>query len=474
MFLGCMLILLINACKKDAGPTSNANKNNSNSIKVTSSSSGVPAGYTRTSAGLIPDSNVTLIEDGYQLTFLNGHAYKMHAATGKLVKDLGKVIPNSIGIRTSNPASPRIRSLNALNDAAIFGETTQGAVTYAEWANPNPANPITNFTSSFIVPQWPTTSNDQLFSIWMGLSPTSGGYPLIQPLLIWGNSGGQIGGGQYWTIVSYIIWESGTYNGEPVYAAAISTPLHDVVGPETALEAKITYVTNTGNSYYYSCQFVGYSSTTLNIVGGAVLNNANQGGTINAPTIPALNSASEVLEIPSGSPPTQPITSVYEYPAQFDVPMTSSITTGIGSNASNPTTNWQSYIGEAGLGEHTQVINSNNVDIYFQTAPTGTFPVLVYTDDSASIYFNLSINGSPPLNTYSADHDQNNTPVEVQCDELSNSTIIMTIVDAGGITPTSATLYNLGAPIQGVFSNGAFTFSHVNLTAGSSCEIVTN
>jgi hypothetical protein len=301
----------------------------------------------------------------------------------------------------------------------------------------------------------------------MGLEPAGGGYPLIQPLLIWGNSGGQIGGGQYWTIVSYVIWQNGS-NLE----AAISTP--GSVGPETALEAKIQYVTNSGSSYYYSSQFVGYSATTLNIVGGAVLNKANQSGTINAPTIPALNSAYEVLEIPSGSPPSPSISSVYEYPAQFYETMNSTMTTGIGGNATNPTTNWSSGIIEAGLGEHTQVVNSNEVNIYFQPAPTGTFPVIVYTNDTGSIYFNLSINGSPPLNTYSADHDQNNTPVEVQCDELSNSTIIMTLVDAGGITPTGATLYNLGAPIQGVLSNGAFTFSHVNLTAGSSCEIVTD
>ena len=466
-FLALLAILFFSGCKKDSVVQSVS----SGTTKNVSYSTSVPDGYTMTSVGLIPDSNVTLIEDGYKISFMNGHAYKLHIASGKLVRDLGKIMPNTASTRVaSNSINPRVESLSRLMDAAIFGSTSQGWVTYAQWQNQSTSNPITNFTSNFTVPMWPTSQSNKIFSIWMGLEPAADEYPLIQPLLIWGNSGGQIGGGQSWTLVSYVIWISEIYDGQPVYSAGISTPVYNI-SPETALQAKISYTgQQPDGSYNYTSQFVGY--TSLNITEGAQLT-SNSGGTVEAPTIPALNYACEVLEIPSSYPnPTTPITSVYQYPAQFDESMTSSITTGIGSNATNPTISWQSGSITAGLGEQTLVSSSSLVNIYFQPPPTGTFPVTISTNDTQSIFFNLSINGSPPQGAYRIGQGQFSTTANVLCDELSNSTVIMTIVEAGGIMPSGATLYNLGAPIQGVISGSTITFSNVNLTAGTSCQIV--
>lgn len=543
---GCVLLLLIQACKKDISHSSATTK------KISSLTS-IPDGYTMTSVGLLPDSNITVIEKGYKLSFINGHAYKVHLASGNIVKDFGEVMPNIYNRRAvSNLMGPHSRNFNPSTADLIFGNSgqTNNWITYAQWQNTT-ANPITNFTTNFIVPNAPTSNSNQLFAIWTGLEPTNQTYPLIQPLLIWGYSGVSIGGGQSWTLVSYIIWPNA--NGQ--FLAAISPPVHNVA-PGTALQAQISCTgQQPDGSYNCTSQFVGY--TRLDITENAQLN-LNGGGTAPAPFIPALNYACEVLEIPVGEPY---ITSVNEYPGnQLDISMNSiNITTG----STNPTINWQSSSANnlpngAALGEHTDVINNTEVDLYFQpepppvfsywtpdaftvntpittltpsisgTTPTGytvspalppglslnpttgaitgtataitpatnytisatnasgaigtftlnlaivngAFTFLVSTNDTQSIYFNLAVNGGPSTGTYRVGQGQSSYSITTPCTLLSNSTVVMAIQEAGGIMPSGATLYNLGAPIQGVISGNTITFTGVNLNAGTSCQIV--
>lgn len=382
---GCLLILVINACKKDASHPSS-------STRIISNTSPVPDGYTMTSVGLLPDSNVTLIEKGYKLSFLGGHAYKVHIATGRIVRDLGKVMPNNFNNAPGRQAAPGTNNLHSPRAGVVYGNSGQSNnwITYAEWQN-TASYPITNFTTNWTVPPAPISQVGQLFAIWMGLMPTDSAYPqptgqqlpLLQPLLIWGNSGGQIGGGQYWTIVSYIIWK----NSAGTTLAAISTPVHNVaVG--TALQAQISSSGQQGDgSYNCNIQFVG--QTSLPVTENATLNLAS-GGTAPAPFIPALQYACEVLEIPTGEPY---ITSINEYPNQ-GVPLTSiGVTTGFGSNSATQYPNWVSSSvsnlpNGAANGEHTTIIASNQVNIYFQPAP-----VISYTSpDYFYVGTNYSIN----------------------------------------------------------------------------------
>ncbi len=556
VFLVAAAMVFSNGCKKDVRqPPSPPTKN-------ISSSTPIPDGYTMTMVGLMPNSNITVIEEGYKLSFVNGHAYKMHIASGRMVKDLGKVMPNIVNKAGSNLITQPGKNLNASARDVVFGNSGQTSpwVTYSEWQNTS-GTPITNFTTNWTVPNAPTGNTGQLFAIWMGLMPTDSAYPsplgqqypLIQPLLIWGNSGGTIGGGQYWTIVSYIVWKDASNN----LIAAISTPVHNIaVG--TPLQAQISSTSQQpDHSYNCTSGFVGYAGLT--ITENSPLNQ-NGGGTVLVPFIPALNYACEVVEIP-GAPY---ITSLNQYPNQVGVDMNS---IGVTTGTTHPTVNWISssasgLLNGATLGEHTNIVNGSEVFLDFQSTPapsflywtpdaftvntaitplspsiSGSTPIrylsptspalpagvsistsngvisgtgtalsaaqnytvtaigpggsigtsvvnlaivngarsfLVTTNSSPSIFFQIGVNGGPLSATYRVGQGQPSQGVNMPCTILSNSTVVMYIPEAGGIIPTSFALYNLGAPVYGTISGRTITFSNVNLTAGTSCQIVVN
>jgi len=395
MLAGCVLILFINACKKDISRPST-------SPKTISSSTPIPDGYTMTMVGLLPDSNVTVIEEGYKLSFENGHAYKVNIASGARIRDLGELMPRFVNRNSApNLLAPPGRNSKATTPGLTFGNSGQAHnwITYGIWQNTS-GNPITNFTTTWTVPSAPPNpGTNELFAIWMGLEPTDSTfpqptgqqYPLIQPLLIWGNSGGRIGGGNYWTIVSYIVWE----NSNETLSVAVSTAVPNVA-PGTVLQAQISLTEGSG-TYDAVCQFVGQSQTYLPITEGQTLN-LNPGGTAPAPMIPALNYAAEVLEIP-GAPY---ITSLNEYPNIVGVSMNSiSITTG----STNPTVNWVSSSADnlpngAALGEHTNIVNSSNLWLDFQASSAPSFTYFTPNDlaiNNPVTPLNPTVNGPAPV-----------------------------------------------------------------------------
>jgi hypothetical protein len=382
------IISVFSGCKKDVSHTPVT-------IKTISHSTPIPDGYTMTMVGLMPNANITVIEPGYTLSFINGHAFKVHIASGVRVKDLGTVMPKTIN---STPASnfTQPAGRNASTPGFTFGNSGQTSpwVTYSEWQS-SPSTPITNFTTNWTVPAAPTGNTGETFAIWMGLmptdstypSPTGQQYPLIQPLLIWGNSGGTIGGGQYWTIVSYMFW----LNASNQPQAAISTVVHNVA-PGTVLQAQIALTgPQADGSYNCVSQFVGKTSLTINEYGTL---NLNGGGTATAPTLYGLNYACEVLEIP-GAPY---ITSVSEYPNQPDVAMNSiTITTG----TTHPTVTWLSSSANglpngATLGEHTNIVSGAEVDMYF--GPQVQPPVINYINHD-TYYTGFAITPLTPSNS---------------------------------------------------------------------------
>ncbi len=460
LLLFAAALTIFNGCKKDV--------NHQTVSAIKGSSSPAPDGYTMTSVGLIPDSNITLIESGYKLSFVNGHAYKMHIATGRLVRDLGKVMPGGNYQRVASPGvlSPAGNAAHSPRAGAVFGNSgaTNNWITYSEWQNTG-TYPITNFTTNWTVPTAPATVSGQLFSIWMGLMPTDSSYPspsgqqlpLLQPLLIWGNSGGQIGGGNSWTIVSYIIWK----NAAGAYVAAISTPVHNVpVG--TALQAQISSSGQKADgSYNCVIQFIG--QTSLTVSEGATLNNA-AGGTVAAPFIPALNYACEVLEIPTGSPY---ITSSSEYPYN-GVPLTSTVvTTGFGSNATNPYVSWISSSASglangAANNEHLDVISSSQVNMYFQKAPVISYP--------SPDYYNINTNITP-LNVTSTGGIINSYATSFL---PSNLVVNATTGQITGMPTYNEAAYNYIVTATGPGGTGSFPINITTQLPGISFGITNN
>lgn len=465
----CAFIFFINSCKKDS-------RNFSNKSDL-GNQSNIPVGYTMTTVGLIADSNITLVPAGYKLSFLKGHLLKVQTASGKIIKDLGTVMPNMINTNSSSSQlHSTYKNLNDSKHQTVFGNSgqTNNYVTFAQWNNTT-SFPITNFNTNFTVPNAPTNQSNKLYAIWPGLQPSSTTYPLIQPLLIWGNSQGAIGGGQYWTIVSYFIWQDA--NG--TLHAGISTPVHNVA-PGTSLQAQITSTGQQGDqSYNWTSQFVGL--TSLSISENTSYNSAGS-GTVTAPFIPAMNYAEEVLEIPG-----QPyITSVDQYPNQQYLNLNSiGITTGFGSNASNPTLNWQSSSTNglpngAALGENTSIVNSSQINIYFGS-PIITFNVsskntsqttgYSMSDGSQNIASGRTI-GQNITNTIQCQfgaYSQQNPYTQIP--NNTNSTIIMTVIN--GYRPVNAVLNTSTGTNSGTINGSTITFYNVNIsTAPQTINIV--
>jgi hypothetical protein len=421
--------------------------------------------------GLLPDSNITLIEKGYKVSFINGHAYKVHITSGNRVKDFGEVMSNVVNRNpTSNLNISSNKNLSALTNNSTFGYSGQANnwVTFAQWQNTT-GNPITSFNTNWTVPAAPSNPGSQNFAIWTGLEPASGAYPLIQPLLIWGNSGGAIGGGQYWTIVSYIIWQ----NAAGTLLAAISAPVHNVA-PGTALQAQITCTgQQPDGSYNCTSQFVGY--TNLAITENVPLN-LNSGGTAPAPNIPALNYACQVLEIPTGAPY---ITSVNEYPNQLDVSMNSiNITTGFGGNSTHPAVNWQSSSANnlpngATLGEHTNIISDNSagageVDLYFNFGMQGIYARLeggtahTYTVNYNSIFSQVrrwDPNAPTPMGNQQVYRTM--TPINIKFYSDAACTHPLVLANAISVSVTSTATHASGSTYVTTYSvpSGVSSFS---------------
>src|ERR1700760_3310574 len=160
------IIFAFAGCKKDVSHPANTTKTISNSAQV-------PDGYTMTSVGLIPNANITAIEPGYKLAFIDGHAFKVHIATGNRIKDLGAVMPNVVNKSAAPSLIPgHIQAPGSSRANSILGYSgeTDNWITYSQWQNTN-GKPITNFISNLTVPSAPTGNTGQIFAIWEGLEP---------------------------------------------------------------------------------------------------------------------------------------------------------------------------------------------------------------------------------------------------------------------------------------------------------------
>lgn len=437
------LSLLLSSCKK--------NLHDSVATDAATASK-IPAGYSLTPEGLIPDSNMILIEKGYQLCLKNGHAYKIHTATGRIIKDLGEVahsvVSNHGSVNQLALSMPKEIDLsNANKRTSIYGSgATHNWITYSQWQNTT-GQPISSFNTTLVVPAAPTSGTNQNFGIWEGLAVDPATLPLLQPVLIWGSSGSVIGGGQYWTAVNFFLWLSSSGQGYAAYSA----PSYNVAVGRTLVMYILCNSQQSDGSYNYLCG-LDLDAPNLNITQGNSLNvyiPSNTSAT--APFVPELAYAFEVLEIPATSPQ---ITSSSEYSSQAYVSMNNiNIQTGLTTPANPPTLNWQSSSvnslpNGAALGEHSQILDPSStngiVSLCFGTASE-------FINASASKVFQKNNCSSfvGTLVTYTIPSGQYNATTQAAADALAQNDI-----NGNGQNYANATGSCIGADQVQVYATG--------------------
>ena len=114
------------------------------------------------------------------------------------------------------------------------------------------------------------------------------------------------------------------------------------------------------------------------------------------------------------------------------------------------------------------------VNITVNAVPTGPYIFAVTTEVAAPnsvTYFIITLNGQ------NFGGNGHGTSVQYQFDDVaetngvlgSNSTVVFQITS--GFMPTSATIYNAGAPNNGVISGNNITFTGVDVVSGGTAQV---
>jgi hypothetical protein len=167
----------------------------------------------------------------------------IESASGKVVKDLGES-GSSNGKSITAPVPPTQRSVPALPDT--------GWIENAQW-RVGGTKPIVYFSTKWIVPPAPASSDNQTVFLFNAMQPDSGAH-IIQPVLQWGPS--HAGGGNYWSIANW--YADGQGGGASVRGLIL-------VNPGDVLQGVMTCTGQTGTEYSYKCSFVGFPSIDVTV-----------------------------------------------------------------------------------------------------------------------------------------------------------------------------------------------------------------
>lgn len=385
----CLLVLsmfIIPGCKKDLRTSSDP------SSAASKSQTSLPDSIVVTPAGFLPKSHIHIIETGYHVEVRSDHVLKVSTSSGKIAEDFGQTHQpalksnnsrQTLGGRNGNPQTG--------NSTTVPGPTAINWQTYAEWNNTS-ASPITQFNSSWVVPNNPTnTSDNQTIFIFNGVSQAEFNSDIMQPVLQWG-AHSAAGGGTYWAIANWYGWRDA--NNIQYFAISGLIP----VNPGTSLTGVIQRTgTQADGSVNYTSSFANQNNP-LYIVEGDVYTNGLINGQPGTVTIPKMNTetwAFETLEVynqsnfHSGYGPLQ----ASDYPVAPYVAMTN---IGIWVNGNLTVPSWTAQIGQnAWFGENTYVAPGNGeVDLYFHHRP----PSITYA--TPQVYTTtISISPLVPTNT---------------------------------------------------------------------------
>ena len=177
----------------------------------------------------VPNDHVVRIADG---------KWSIADPSGKVVKELAA--------RAFPPSGPTLGF---------------GWITNSVWNN-NTGKNISSFTTTWVVPPVPRTASGQLVYLFNGVqvnivsnNPQRAGIHILQPVLQWG-TGSPDNSGDYWVIASW-------FAGNLTQPAIFTNPIN--VNPGQTLTGLITLTGSSGNLFNYTCQFVGFPGSVLNV-----------------------------------------------------------------------------------------------------------------------------------------------------------------------------------------------------------------
>ena len=96
-----------------------------------------------------------------------------------------------------------------------------GWITYSTWTNPDAGNPISRFSTTWVVPPEPSSDDGQTVFLFNGIQ---NGSMIYQPVLQWGSSGA--GGGDNWAVAS---WYADGQGGPAFHTDLVSVNPGDVL-----------------------------------------------------------------------------------------------------------------------------------------------------------------------------------------------------------------------------------------------------
>jgi hypothetical protein len=314
-----------------------------------------------TPAGPARKSNVHLVDSEHHLNIQDGHIQIIHTTTGTVSQEFADTV-------TENSAENK-RNIVSFFKSKTLAHDSSGWITYSGWFNDS-NNPITYFSTNWIVPSPPATESHQLIYLFNGLESTSSN-SILQPVLQWGVS--PAGGGNYWAITNWYVW--GTFSYHYFYGTLIK------VNPGTILQGVMKLTSNSNNTCSYSSSFTGYPS----------------GSELHVINAPPCNWACEALE-------AYGITKAADHSSDEKVKMSE-----IQIKVDNifPSLTWIPINVATEYGRHINIVSNSSVngevDIYFHTVPTPFSLVQNYPNPfnlSTTFSFNLPSHSFVSLKLY--------------------------------------------------------------------------
>ena len=336
-------------------------------------------------------SHVHLIEKGYKLAIQGGHIYKAEIATNKLVEDFGEFHFPKVDRAAKKPTAVTDATPNLLPRRSNgLKYTSTGWVAAEEYHNLFGGSTINYFSATCVVPPLPANQVGQSFAVWIGLSPASDGFNqsgngpfILQPILAYGPPFENNNYG----IFNYFIWLDNNNNVNVASSQAAA------VRPGDNIQYVIQYTGETNGSLNFLEEMVDLSNgqvQTPNLVVSVANDNI---------TIPSLNFADIVAEIPTGAQ----INNINEYPSEpQNAPnsanaVVTNIVLSSGSPGGNLYVTGLAWIPTGtpngnSFGETATVVSSNNndpaspgtVDLWFGPAPAPTYASFNITNSSVN------------------------------------------------------------------------------------------
>ena len=319
-------VIIFTGCKKEHSNDGTSSPNNSKSSTSSLSTNLSDSTIVNTPFGPRHKADVVYVEDGYALTYVGGHLQKVLKSTGKMVKDFGVQAPLKY-LTTLNTGKGKLATFSTNATVPSLGS---GWITDGSWTN-STGNPLTYFSTNWIVPSNPTGSDGQTLFLFNGLQDgTTSTSHILQPVLQWGTSAA--GGGNYWSVGN---WYAGCATCTALYTS-LST-----VSAGTNLQGVMQQTAQSGSNYSYSSSFVGYNSLSVS-------------------NVPQLYDVYETME-------AYGMQQSSDYPADLKVNM-SSISIKSGTADLIPSWTADNYITD--IGQHTIVVSDSSpggeVDLYFR------------------------------------------------------------------------------------------------------------